>query len=67
MDTHGLPIELDENVPFIEDEWIRLGKKYAKAPDFVRWKKDEEMVLKINYNFFYISIIASTFQCYLDI
>ena len=40
MGSCGSPIELDEDVPFIEADWIGQGKKYSEVPDFVRWKKD---------------------------
>ena len=43
MGSCGSPIELDNDVPFIEKDWIGQGKKYTEVPDFVRWKKDSDM------------------------
>ena len=45
------PIKLDKDVPFIENDWIGLGKKYTEVPDFVRWKKDSDMELEIPFDF----------------
>ena len=45
----GSPIELDKDVPFIEDDWIGQGIKYTKVPDFVRWKKDSYMEIPFNF------------------
>ena len=42
MDTNVSPIELDEDVLFIESEWIGQNKKHANAPDFVRWQKEKD-------------------------
>jgi len=34
MGSHSL-IKLDDNVIFIESEWINQGKKYGDVPPFV--------------------------------
>ena len=47
MDTNVSPIELDEDVLFIESEWIGQNKKYANAPDFVRWQKEKDSDMEI--------------------
>ena len=47
MDSSGSPIELDEDVLFIESEWIGQNKKYANAPDFVRWQKEKNSDMEI--------------------
>ena len=47
MDTNVSPIELDEDVPFIESEWIGQNKKYANGPDFVRWQKEKDSDMEI--------------------
>ena len=49
MGSRGSPIELDEDVPFIEDDWIGQGKKYRDVPDFVRWKKDSDMEIPLDF------------------
>jgi hypothetical protein len=49
MGSSGSPIELDEDVSFIEDDWIGQGKKYTEVPDFVRWKKDSYMEIPFDF------------------
>ena len=49
MGSCGSPIELDDGVPFIENDWIAQGKKYTKVPAFVRWKKDSYMEIPLNF------------------
>ena len=49
MGSCGLPIELDDDVPFTESDWIGQGKNYANVPAFVHWKKDNEMEIPQNF------------------
>ena len=37
MDNRGSPIELDDGVPFVENDWIGQGKKIYECSAFVRW------------------------------
>ena len=48
MDSSGSPIELNEDVLFIESEWIGQSKKYTDVPDFVRWKKEKDMEILLD-------------------
>ena len=48
MDSNVSPIELDEDVLFIESEWIGQNKKYANVPDFVRWQKEKDMEIPLD-------------------
>jgi hypothetical protein len=49
MGNRGSPIELDDGVPFIENDWIGQGKEYTKVPAFVRWKKDSYTEIPLDF------------------
>lgn len=49
MVSHGSLIELDDDVPFIESEWIGQRKKYADVPVFVQWKKEKDMEIPLDF------------------
>jgi hypothetical protein len=42
------PIEIDEDVLFIESEWIGQRKKYAEVPSFVEWRKEKDMEIPLD-------------------
>ena len=48
MGSHS-PIELDNDIIFIESEWINQGKNYGDVPPFVQWKKDKEMEIPLSF------------------
>ena len=48
MDSNVSPIKLDEDVLFIESEWIGQNKIYANVPDFVRWQKEKDMEIPLD-------------------
>ncbi|KAF8167513.1 hypothetical protein B0H34DRAFT_854442 [Crassisporium funariophilum] len=43
MGTSALPINLDDDTPFVENNWIGQRKKYTDVPAFVRWKHDKDL------------------------
>jgi hypothetical protein len=49
MDSCSSPIELNKDVPFIENEWISQRKKFADVPAFVRWEKDKVMEIPLDF------------------
>lgn len=48
MGSHS-PIELDDDVIFVENEWINQGEKNTNVPPFVRWKKDKDMEIPLSF------------------
>jgi hypothetical protein len=43
------PIDLDDDVLFIENDWIGREKIYTKVPAFVQWKKDSLMKIPLDF------------------
>ena len=49
MGRSASPIDLDDDIPFIENEWIGQRKKYTEVPAFVRWRKDKDMEIPLAF------------------